>query len=101
MIYIVTTKRFIFSTSSRLITYQVRVSSAQTCWADCFMSVDHDFVIGSFGYGIEIMIYHPLAVVVFAARDDITHISTLYSIVAVVCHELVSFIHMTFIISYR
>ena len=45
------------------------------------------------------MVIHPLSVMMFAPRDDITHITAFYSIVSVVSHKLVGCIQMSLIIT--
>ena len=42
-----------------------------------FVSIDHNLVVCSFLYSMEIMVVHPLAVVMFATWNDIAHITTL------------------------
>ena len=45
------------------------------------------------------MIIHPLPVMMLTTRNDITNISTFHGIIAMICHKLISFIQMTFIVT--
>lgn len=101
MINIISTKRFIFCSASRLVAYQVRISTANTGRTYCFMCIYHDFIIGCFLYRIEIMVVHPLSVMVFSTRDDVAHITTLYRVITIIGHKLVSFVHVSFVVTYR
>ena len=101
MIYRITAERFVFSTASRFITDKVRICTAQACRTYCLVSINHNLVIGCLFNGIKIVIIHPLSVVVLTARNDIAYITALHSIVTVVYHELVSLVHMTFVVAYR
>ena len=62
------------------------------------MGIDHDVVLGCLLHGIEVVVVHRLAVVEVATWNYITHISAFHGIVAVVVHELISFLHVSLII---
>ena len=94
------TESLIFRTTSRLVTNQVRISTAKSCRTYSFVSIYTDLIISSFSHSIEIVVVHPLTIMMFTARNHIAYIATLYCIVTVVYHKLVSFINMTFIIAY-
>ena len=95
------TKSFIFGATCRLIADKIGISTAQTCGTHCFVGIDHYFIINGLFYSIQIMVHHPLAVVVFSPWNDIAHVTALYSIITVIGHKLVSFVQVTFIITYR
>ena len=99
MVYVVTAKRLIFSTACRFVTDQVGIGAADSGRTYSFVGVYHDFVVRSFLHCIQIMIVHPLSVVMFSTRNDITYITTLDSIVSVIYHKLISSIQMTFIVA--
>ena len=101
MIWFGTTKRLVFCPSSRFITNQIRIGSAYSCRAHRFVCVDHNFVFGCFFYSVLIVVIGPLAVMIRAQRKDIANVSAFYSIITIVFHELVRFVHMTLIITNR
>ncbi|MNL48904.1 hypothetical protein D3C87_1717910 [compost metagenome] len=47
------------------------------------------------------MIDKPLIIMIFTARKDWPHIAALYSIITIVFHKTISFVHVTFIIACR
>src|SRR5690606_16309785 len=96
-----TAKSLKFGSSGRLVTYQVRIGSGYSRWANRLVSIDHNFIFGCFFYSILIMIYNPLAVMVFASGQNIAYITTFYSIIAVVNHKLISFVKMSFVVANR
>ena len=95
-----TAECFIFRSTSRLVTNQVRISATKSRRAYCFMSIDANLIIGSFGHSIKVVVIHPLTVMMFATGNHIAYITTLHSIVAVVYHKLVSFIHVAFVVAH-
>ena len=56
------------------------------------MGIDHDMVLGSLGHGIEVVVDHPLSVVVLTAGDDVAHVAALHGVVAILLHELVGLV---------
>ena len=101
MIYFVASERFIFCSAGGFITDQIRICAADTGRAGCFVCIHHDFVIGGFLHCIQVVIVHPLSVVMFAAGDDVAYITALYGVVSIVCHKLVGFVHVAFVVAYR
>lgn len=65
------------------------------------MGIYTNLIVGGFLHGIEIVIIHPLTIMMFSPRNDITYITTLHRIISVINHELIGFIHMTFVVAYR
>ena len=47
------------------------------------------------------MIIHPLSVMMFSTRNNVTYIPTLQGIIPVIYHKLICFIKMTFVVTYR
>ncbi len=101
MVYVVTAKRLIFSSACRFVTDQVGIGAADTGGAYSFVSVYHDFVVRCFLHRIQIVVVHPLSIVVLATWNDIAYIAAFYRIISVVCHELVCLVHVAFIVTYR
>ena len=101
MEWFIPTKSFIFCSTGRLVTDQVWIRTAQSGWTNGFVSIHHDFMIGCFLHCIEIMIIQPLPVMMLTAWDYIAYISALHSVVAVIFHKLVSFVHIAFIVTDR
>ena len=93
-------KCFVFGTTGRFITDKIRISTAQSGRPNGFMGIYTNLIIGGFGHCIEIVIVHPLSVMMFTTWDDITHITTLHCIISIVHHELISLVHMAFVITY-
>ena len=65
------------------------------------MGIHHDMVLGGLGHTIQIVVVHPLAVVMFATRQDIAHISALYRVVSILVHKMICRFEMTLIIAHR
>ena len=101
MHWLCSAKRLILSSSRALVADEVRIGAAETGRADSLMGIDHDMVLRSFLHGIEIVVVQPLAVVMLAKRQDITHVTALHCVVAVLLHEIVGRIHVSLIIAYR
>ena len=91
----------IFCTASTLVANQVRISAAETGRTHSLMGIYHDVIIGSTGYGMLIVIDFQLTVVMLATRNDVAHITALYSIVAIILHQLVSSVHILLIVHHR
>ena len=62
------------------------------------MSVHHDMIVRSLFYGIQVVVYHPLVVVVVAFRNDVPDISGFHGIIAVFPHKLVCGIQLPLVI---
>ena len=58
-------------------------------------------MFGSFLNSIEVVIYRPLAIVVFATWNNAAYIATFYRVITVVIHQLVSLFHMTLVVAQR
>ncbi len=71
-------KRLIFGATSRLITNQVGIGATQSRGANCLVSIHHDMMLGGFGHTIQIVVVHPLPVVMFSTWQNIAHISALH-----------------------
>ena len=97
----VTTKSFVFSTPSALVANQVGISAADASRTNGFVGIDHDVIVSGLGNAIEIVIVHPLPIVVFATRYYIAYITTLDSRIAVVHHKLIGLVEMTLIVACR
>ena len=95
------TKSLVFGSASRFVADEVRISPAQAGGPYRLVCVHHDVMLGCFGNCKEIMVHHPLAVVVFTAGKDITHISGFYRVISILVHQLVRFLHMALIVSDR
>ena len=83
-----------------LVADEVGVGSAQSGGACGLVGVDHNVVVGGLFQGIEVVVVHPLAVVVLTARHDVAHVATLDGVVAVVDHEAVGRIEMSLIVAH-
>ena len=101
MVGIIAPERFILGSSRRLVTDKIGISTAQTRRTNSFMGIHHNLMLGGFGQCIKIMIDHPLSVMMFPTRYNISHISTLHGIIAMIVHKLICFLHVPFIITNR
>ena len=64
------------------------------------MRVYHHLVLGRLFQDILVVVHHPLAVMLFASRNDISHVTKFGSIVVVVVHELQCLFQMPFVIAH-
>ena len=87
-----------FVATSGFASKEVRISTAETCRANRLMSIYHYLFIGSFCNHSVIVIYHPLAVMHFSARDNTTHITCFYSGITISFHKVESLVDMAFVI---
>ena len=101
MVHRVATKALILCATCALVTNQVGIGAAYTCRAGSLMRINHDFIVGGLGYAIQVVIIHPLTIVMFTARNDVAHIATLNCGVPIVNHKLVSLVKMTLIVTGR
>src|SRR5690554_2244462 len=65
------------------------------------MGIYHNLILRRFLQRINVMVHHPLAVMVLTTRNNITYIATLYRIITMVRHKLIGLIHVPLIIAYR
>ena len=91
----------VFGSSCRFIAYQIRICAAQTCWAYSFVRIYHNLMFGSFFYTMQVMVVHPLAVVMFPIRKHVAYISAFYGIVSVFVHQLVGCFEVPFVVDGR
>ena len=63
------------------------------------MSVDHHLVLSSLLHDIHIVVDEGLAVVVLSDRKDVTYITTLDRVVAVLVHKVKSLVKVTLIVA--
>ena len=98
VVHLVASEGFIFCAAGRFVADQVGVGAAQSCRAHGFVGIDHDFIVGGLGHGVQVVVHHPLAVVVLAAGDDVAHVAALDGVIAVVYHELVGLVHVAFVV---
>ena|SRR5574344_2258249 len=92
-------KCLILSSTGTLVAYKVRVGAAETCRADGLMCIHHNVVLCSLFYRVEVVVVHPLAVVMLAERQDISYIAALYSVVTIFVHKVVSGLHVSLVIT--
>ena len=98
---VVAAKGFVLSALGALVANQVGIGAAKSGGSHRLMRIDHDMLLGGFLHAIEIVIHHPLTIMVFAARYDVAHITTLDRIVAMINHKLVSTVEMSLIVAHR
>ena len=100
MVHVVSAERLILGSAGRFVANQVRISAAESGGAYRFVCVDHDLVVCCFLHCIQVVIHHPLSVVMFSARNDVAHIAALHGTIPVVYHKLIGFVHVAFIVAY-
>ena len=84
-----------------LVAYHVGPSAAKTGGANGLMAIHHDMVLGGFCYGIVVVVYDGLTVVVLAVGDNLAYIAAFHGIVAVFVHQLIGLLHPTLIVHCR
>ena len=99
MVYMIACAGFVFGATCSLVAYEVRPCTAQPRWANGLVCVNHHVVTCGFLNGIQIMVYHPLSVMVLATGQYVTHVSALYGVISIFVHELISGFHMTFVVA--
>ena len=95
-----TAECLILGSSGRLVSDKIRPGPAQSRRTHRLMGIDHYLIFGGLGDGIQIMVYHPLAVMLFPARKHISDITGFDGIVAVVFHKCICCVEMPFVVSY-
>ena len=89
---------FVLRATGTLVTHEVRPCTADTCGTCRLMGIDHDVVLRSRLYDMLIMIVAELTVMILATRDDVTHITRLHGIVAILIHQVESVLQMPLIV---
>ncbi len=98
---LVACESLILRTAGTFIADKVGIGAAKSGGTNGFVGVHHNLMLGCFGDGIQIVVVEPLTVVVFAARNHISNISALDSVVAILVHELVGLVHVALIVAHR
>ena len=101
MIGVRTAEGLVLCAASRLVTNEVRPCTADTGGACCLVGIDHDMVLGSLFHYIEVVVVHRLRVVVVATWDDVAHVTSLHSVVAVFVHQVESLLHVALVVLSR
>ena len=83
------------------VTDEVGVGAAEPGGAHGFVRINHEAVFGCFGHAIQIVVVHPLVVVVSAVGEYVSDVSALDDVVSVVVCELVGFLQLSFIVDNR
>ena len=79
----------------------VGVGAVQAGGAHGLVHVHHDVVVGRVLGGAHVVVHHPLAVVVLAARDDAAHVAGFHGVVAVRLHEAVGGVQAALVVGDR
>lgn len=79
----------VFGALGRLVADHVGIGAAQSGGAHGFVGVDHDLMLGRLADGVEVVVVHPLSVVVLAAGEDAADVAALDGVVAVALHQVV------------
>ena len=99
MIYRITPHCFILRTTSTLVADKIRIGTAKSCGARSLVGIYHNAIVCCFLEGVEVVVVHPLPVVVFATREDVAHITTLNGVITIVHHKLISGIDIALIVA--
>ena len=91
----------ILGAAGGLVAYQVGPGAAQTGGAHCLVGIHHDVVLGGFLDAVEVVVVHPLSVVVLAAGYDVAHVAALHRVVAVTVHQCVGGFQMALVVARR
>ena len=94
-------ERLVLRAACRLVADQVGVGAAEARRAHRLVGVDHDLVVGGPADGIEVVVVHPLPVMVLAAGQDVAHVPALDRVVPVFVHQAVGRFHVAFVVAHR
>ena len=94
-------KRLILRAAGALVADEVGICAAKAGRMHSLVGIHHDFVLGGFGEGVEVVIAHPLAVVVLAAREYIAHVAALDRVVAILVHQAIGGLHVALVVAHR
>ena len=83
----------------RLVADKVRIRAAQSGGAHSLVTVHHDVVLGGLFHGVQVVVVHPLAVVVLALGQHVAHVSALHRVVTVLVHKRVSGLHVALVVA--
>ena len=84
-----------------LVAYQIGPGAAQTSGAHGFMTVDHDMVLGGLFHHILVVVVHQLAIMVFATRNHVAHISRLHGVIAIFVHQFECLVDVPLVVECR
>ena len=87
-----------FRSSGTLVADEVGISAAESGWTHRFVRIDHQVVFGCLCHAIQIMVVHPLIVMVASVREYIADVAALDDVVSVVASELVGILQLSFVI---
>ena len=96
-----TAERLILCTTCGLAANEVRICTAKTGRANHLVTIEHYLVFSSLLHHIHIVIDERLAVVMLSDRKDITNITALDRIIAILVHKIKSLIEVTLVVTYR
>ncbi len=65
------------------------------------MGIDHYFMLGCLGHGIQVVVVTPLPVVMLTTRNHVADITALDRIVAIFIHKFIGLLHMALIVAHR
>src|SRR5574344_762460 len=99
MVGMTASEGFVFSAAGTLVAYHIRIGTTQPCRTYSLVGVDHYMIVGSFLDTIEVMVIHPLPVMMFTTGNYVADITTLDCIITVVNHKLICFVQMALVIS--
>ena len=98
MVSYVSAESLILGAAGALVAYEVGPGAADAGRASSLVGIDHDVVLGGSLDDMLIVIVHKLAVVIFAARDDVADISRLDSVVAILVHQAEGILHVALVV---
>ena len=91
-------KRLIFRATGTFISNKVWIGTAKSCGSNRLVSIDHNVMFCSLLNAMKIVVNHALAVMIFATWNDIAYISAFNGVITILVHELIGFLHATFIV---
>ena len=89
----------VLSAACCLIAYQVGPGTAEACRMYGLVGIDHNMMLDSLLDAIEVVVVHPLAVMILPPGDDIAHVATLHGSVAILIHQLVGSLQMALVVA--
>ena len=92
-------KCLILGSTGTLVTDHVGPSAAQARGAHSLVGIDHDVMLGGLLNAVLVMIDDPLAIVILATGQDVSHIAALDGVIAQFVHQRVGLLKVALIVA--
>ena len=89
----------VLSAACCLIANEVGPGTTKACRTYGLVGIDHNMMLGSLLDAIEVVVHHPLTIMILPPGDDIAHIATFHGSVAILIHQLVGSLQMALVVA--